>query len=292
MTGPAVDSRRGPPAQSHSSGVRPGRARRRGRRQHRPVAPRHARDDPGHRRAGRRARAARRRALRIPAPRLREGMRRPHVAQPHSLCRPAQLLQRAHQRFRVLRGGRDAHGRRDHAALPLFAHAPVGVLAPRRPPHLRGRIADGAGGDDRLPLSRDDPRLHLRAPGRPDGRARDLHVWPYRRARPRSARRLAHPPCRDPRAVRDVHRAHPRAHGPQPDLHRPHARRRRHLDGRSDQLRLHRADPALDRIAARLAQGHALPRVRRARFRGAGRHQGRQLRPLLLACGRWTSPCT
>jgi NADH-quinone oxidoreductase subunit D len=30
-----------------------------------------------------------------------------------------------HQRFRVLRGGRDADGRRDHAALPLPAHAPV-----------------------------------------------------------------------------------------------------------------------------------------------------------------------
>ena len=46
-------------------------------------------------------------------------------------------------------------------------------------------------------------------------------------------------------------------------------------------------------VAARLAQGHALPRVRRARFRGAGRHQRRQLRPLLrAACGRWTSRCT
>ena len=45
-------------------------------------------------------------------------------------------------------------------------------------------------------------------------------------------------------------------------------------------------DPALDRRAARPAQGHALPRLRRARLRRAGRHQGRQLRPLLRAHAR------
>ena len=52
------------------------------------------------------------------------------------------------------------------------------------------------------------------------------------------------------------------------------------------QLGLHRPDPALDRRAARPAQGHALPRLRRARLRGAGRHQRRQLRPLLRAHAR------
>jgi NADH-quinone oxidoreductase subunit D len=35
----------------------------------------------------------------------------------------------------------------------------------------------------------------------------------------------------DPRQVRSLHRAHPRPDGSQPDLHRPHARRRRDLDG-------------------------------------------------------------
>ena len=58
------------------------------------------------------------------------------------------------------------------------------------------------------------------------------------------------------------------------------------LDGRRDQLGLHRPDPALDRRAARPAQGHAVPRLRRARLRGAGRHQRRQLRPLLRADAR------
>ena len=38
--------------------------------------------------------------------------------------------------------------------------------------------------------------------------------------------------------------------------------------------------------AARPAQGHALPRLRRARLRSAGGHQGRQLRPLLRAHAR------
>ena len=55
------------------------------------------------------------------------------------------------------------------------------------------------------------------------------------------------------------------------------------LDRRRDQLGLHRADPALDRRAARPAQGRAVPGVRRARFRSSGRDQRRQLRPLLRA---------
>ena len=56
------------------------------------------------------------------------------------------------------------HGCRDHTALPLPAHAAVRVFAYRGPPHLRGGLADGARGDDGLPLPGDDPRLRLRAP--------------------------------------------------------------------------------------------------------------------------------
>ena len=41
--------------------------------------------------------------------------------------------------FAYCDGGRAADGHRDHAALPLPAHAAVGVLAPRRPPDLRRR---------------------------------------------------------------------------------------------------------------------------------------------------------
>ncbi len=55
---------------------------------------------------------------------------------------------------------------------------------------------------------------------------------------------------------------------------------------RSDQLGLHRPDPALDRRASRPAQGHALPRLCRTRIRSARRHQGRQLRPVLRAHAR------
>ena len=72
----------------------------------------------------------------------------------------------ADQRLRVLRGGREADGHRDHAALPLPAHAALRILAHRRPPDLHRRLADGAGRDDGVPLPGDDPRLHLRAPRR------------------------------------------------------------------------------------------------------------------------------
>ena len=114
-----------------------------------------------------------------------------HLAQPHPLRRPAELLLGADQRLRLLRGGRAADGHRDHAALPLPAHAAVRVLAPRRPPHLRRRRADGAGRDDRVPVPGDDPRLHVRAPRRADRRARDVHLRPHRRPGARPARRLA-----------------------------------------------------------------------------------------------------
>ena len=52
------------------------------------------------------------------------------------------------------------------------------------------------------------------------------------------------------------------------------------------QLWLHGTHPALGRRSARPAQGRALPRVRRARLRGAGRDQRRQLRPVLRAHAR------
>ena len=61
---------------------------------------------------------ARRRALRLPAPRLREGVRVAHLAQPDPLRRPAELLLGADQRLRLRRRRREADGHRDHAALP------------------------------------------------------------------------------------------------------------------------------------------------------------------------------
>ncbi len=143
---------------------------------------------------------ARRRALRLPASRLREGVRVAHLAQPDAVRRPPQLLLGADQRLRLLRRGRDADGHRDHAALPLPAHAAVGVLAHLRPPDVHRGVADGARRDDRVPLSRDAARPHVRAPGGADRRARDLHLRAHRRPRARPARRLARAPRRDPRA--------------------------------------------------------------------------------------------
>ena len=141
-----------------------------------------------------------------------------------------------------------------------------------------------------LVMIRDYIYEHLAAP---DRRARHLHLRPHRRPGARPARRLARAPRGDPRPVRGVRRPHPRPDGPQPHLHRPHARRRRDLDRRRDQLGLHRPDPALDRAAARPAQGRALSRVRRARFRGAGRAStATTTTATTSACARWTSRST
>ena len=266
--------------------LRPRRARRHGRRLDRPVAPGHARHHPDLRRDGRRAHPARRRALRLPAPRLREGVRVAHLAQLHPVHGPAELLLAAHQRLRVLRRRRAADGHRDHAPGRGPAHAPVGVLAPVRPHHLHRGDPHGAGGDDRLPLPGDDPRLHVRAHRGAHRGAGHALVRAHRGPRARPAAGLARPPGGDPRPVRRLRGARARARGPEPHLHRPHARRGRPLAGRRALLRLHRADAALHGPRHRPAQGHALPRLPRARLRGPRRHQGRQLRPLLRAHAR------
>ena len=213
-------------------------------------------------------------------------MRGPHLAQPDPLRRPAELLLGAHQRLRLLRRGRADDGHRDHAAHAHAAHAAQRVLAHRRPRHLRRRRPDGAGRDDRVPVPDDAARLHLRAPGRRHRRARHLLLRPHRRPGARPARGLAQAAGGDPRRVRDLHRPHPRPGRPQPHLHRPHAPRRRADARAGHQLRRHRADAALHRAGARHPQGHAVPRLRRPRLRGAHRHPGRQLRPLCRAHAR------
>ena len=247
MTRPALETTLPNPIRRR---LRAERARWRGHRQHRSVAPRDARDDPGDRRARRREDQPRGRPLRVPAPRLREGVRIPHVAQPDPVRGPAQLLLGADQQLRVLRRRRAADGHRDHAALPLPAHAAFRVFAHRGSPHLHRRLADGARRDDGLPVPGDDPRLRLRASRRAHRRARHLHLRPHRRAGARLARRLARAARRDPDRVREVHRTHPRADGPQPHLHRPYAQHRRDLGGGRRQLGVHRSHAALDRPAA------------------------------------------
>ena len=67
---------------------------------------------------------------------------------------------------------------------------------------------------------------------------------------------------------------------PQPDLLRPHSRRRRHLARGRHRLRVHRPVPARVRRALRRPQGVALPRLRPPRLRRPGGHERRQLRPL------------
>ena len=114
----------------------------------------------------------------------------------------------------------------------LPAHAALRVLAHRRPPDLHRRRADGTRRDDRVPVPGHDPRLHLRAPRRPDRRPRHLQLRPHRRPRARPARGLAQAAGRDPGRDGHVHRPRARPRGPQPHLHRPHARRRRALHGR------------------------------------------------------------
>ena len=87
----------------------------------------------------------RRRALRLPAPRLREGGRAPHLSQGDSLHRSAQLLLRAQQQLRVRRRGGEAAGHRDHAALQSAAHAALRIQPDRRSPHLCRGLGDGDG---------------------------------------------------------------------------------------------------------------------------------------------------
>ena len=115
-------------AEPGSPAIRP-QAERDGarRRQHRPVAPGDARDDPDRRRARRRDGEARRRALRLPASRLREGGGAPHLSQGDPVRRPPELLLRAQQQLRLRGGRREAARHRDHAALHRTAHAALRV---------------------------------------------------------------------------------------------------------------------------------------------------------------------
>ena len=66
-----------------------------------------------------------------------------------------------------------------------------------------------------------------------------------------------------------------------------------HHHGRSDQLGLHRPDPALDRRAARPAQGHALPRLRASSTSTCPwASTATTTTATTCACARWTSRCT
>ena len=66
----------------------------------------------------------------------------------------------------------------------------------------------------------------------------------------------------------------------EPDLGRPHRRRRRDHDRRGARARRDRADPALDRLSLGPPQVPALPRVRRRRLRRRVRRERRRLRPV------------
>ena len=166
------------------------------------------------------------------------------------------------------------------------AHAPVGVLAAVRPPHVHRRRLMELGAMTAflyLVMIRDYMYEHIAALtgarvthsyGRIGGLASDLpEGW---------LKRLEEILVQYEDFVGRVHGL--------VDRNRIFIDRMRDVGvlttARGARLRLHGPDAALDGRAARPAQGHALPRLRRARLRGARRHQGRQLRPLLRAHAR------
>ena len=185
--------------------------------------------------------------------------------------------------FALLRGGREADGRRDHAALPLPAHAALRVFAHRD--HLTCIAASlmelGAmTAFLYLVMVRDYIYEHLAALtgarvtytyGRIGGLARDLPAgWLARLGE-----------------ILDQYEDFVgRVHGLM-DRNRIFIDRTRNVGviSTADAINWGFTGPILRStgVAARPAQGHALPRLRRARFRRPGRHQRRQLRPLLRA---------
>ena len=263
------------------------RARRRGHRQHRPVASGDARNDPGDRRAGRRKgaprrtstaaiciAASRRSANRTPGRNLIPYVDRLNycsgLINDFAYCEAVETLMDIEitPRCRYLRTLLSEYSRiADHLTCIAASLMELGAMTAFL----------------YLVMIRDYIYEHLAALtgarvtytyGRIGGLAQ------------RPARWLACAAGRDPRSIRGFHRPDPRTDGPQPHLHRPHPQHRRDLVGGCGQLGIHRPDPAFDRRAARPAQGHALSRVRRARVRGARRNQRRQLRPVLRADAR------
>ena len=137
-------------------------------------------------------REARRRALRLPAPRLREGVRGrtpgttsfPYVDRLNycsalinnfAYCEAVEKLMGVEitPRCRYLRTLLSEYSRiADHLTCIAASLMELGAMT-------------------RVPLPGDGPRLHVRAPRGADRRARDLHLRAHRRARARPARRLA-----------------------------------------------------------------------------------------------------
>ena len=138
------------------------------------------------------------------------------------------------QQCRLAPGGGEAPRARDAAAMPVHPRPHCGAVAAERPFALPG--GDGVGHRRlhalhlRLQSAGDDLR-HLRGDVR-----RPLHQQLHPRGRPH-ARHLAGGDPDDPRPVAGPARSVPRhgaAAGPQPHLHRPHARRGRAEPGRGD----------------------------------------------------------
>ena len=263
------------------------RGRPRGRSPHRAPDPEHgpvASGDARHRevrdRARRRDGRRSRRAGRLPAPRLREGVRERLLVPVHPVHGSPQLQLRDPRQPRLLHGGGEAAPARDARALPVAARDGGRAVAARRPPHALRRRVPRAPGDDAVPLRHRGARAHLGPPGDAVRRARHLELHPHRR---REARHAAELPARGARDDReDPHAAARlrRDRHAEPHLRRPPQGHRHALEGGLHPLRRHRPGAARGRRSARRAQGRAVPDVRRGRLRRAGRRGRRQLRPL------------
>ena len=163
--------------------------------QHGPVASGHARHGEVPDRARRREHRRSRHPGRLPAPRLREGVRERHLVPGDPLHGSVELQLGDPREPRLRARGREAARARAARALSVAAHARRRALAHGRSPDALRRGLPRARGDDALPLRHRGARADLGSPGDAVRRARHLELHPDRRreARPaiRASRRSA-----------------------------------------------------------------------------------------------------
>ena len=123
----------------------------------------------------------RRRAGRLPAPRLREDVRARDLGAGVPVRRPAQLRVADAQQRGLRPRGREDVRHRGARALPVVPDGPRRAGPHRRPPDLRRRHGDGARRVNAVPLVHQGPRDDLGHPRRGDRRAADALVRPHRR---------------------------------------------------------------------------------------------------------------
>ena len=190
-----------------------------------------------HRQARRRAGHRSRPGDGLHAPRLREAHRGPHVPSGDDADQPHRLVGQLRQRGAVHPRRRAADGDRGAAPRAVDPHAAVRAEPHRERhpvPRRHGRAARRAhAGLLRVPRPRVRPQPHRERDGRPV----PPELRPHRRPQGRPAqglqRRVQDRDGQDPGLLRPDGRPARR----QPDLPDPHARHRRHPEGRRPRLR-------------------------------------------------------